>query len=107
MFYKAKFAVCSEIRTKHINAMWAPRRIFSVKPGVCKVTGRFYKVKVISDHLSPRNRRNMRTVNFDTCCSFGLENLSALPQQSRRSLYPHGCNGSCLSVLSLLKYRVV
>jgi hypothetical protein len=28
MFYKAKFAVCSEIRTKHIKAMWAPRRIF-------------------------------------------------------------------------------
>jgi hypothetical protein len=23
MFYKAKVAVCSEIRTKHINAMWA------------------------------------------------------------------------------------
>jgi hypothetical protein len=28
MFYKAKVAVCSEIRTKHINAVWAPRRIF-------------------------------------------------------------------------------
>jgi hypothetical protein len=28
MFYKAKVAVCSEIRTKHINAMWAPRRLF-------------------------------------------------------------------------------
>jgi hypothetical protein len=28
MFYKAKVAVCSEFRTKHINAMWAPRRIF-------------------------------------------------------------------------------
>jgi hypothetical protein len=28
MFYKAKVAVCSETRTKHINAMWAPRRIF-------------------------------------------------------------------------------
>jgi hypothetical protein len=28
MLYKAKVAVCSEIRTKHINAMWAPRRIF-------------------------------------------------------------------------------
>jgi hypothetical protein len=28
MFYKSKVAVCSEIRTKHINAMWAPRRIF-------------------------------------------------------------------------------
>jgi hypothetical protein len=28
MFYKAKVSVCSEIRTKHINAMWAPRRIF-------------------------------------------------------------------------------
>jgi hypothetical protein len=28
MFYKAKVAVCSEIRTKHINVMWAPRRIF-------------------------------------------------------------------------------
>jgi hypothetical protein len=28
MFYKAKVAICSEIRTKHINAMWAPRRIF-------------------------------------------------------------------------------
>jgi hypothetical protein len=25
---KAKVAVCSEIRTKHINAMWVPRRIF-------------------------------------------------------------------------------
>jgi hypothetical protein len=31
MFYKAKVAVCSEIRTKHINAMWARRRI--IKPG--------------------------------------------------------------------------
>jgi hypothetical protein len=28
MFYKAEVAVCSEIGTKHINAMWAPRRIF-------------------------------------------------------------------------------
>jgi hypothetical protein len=28
MFCKAKVAVCSEIRTKHINAMRAPRRIF-------------------------------------------------------------------------------
>jgi hypothetical protein len=28
MFCKAKVAVCSEIRTKHINAMWAPRRMF-------------------------------------------------------------------------------
>jgi hypothetical protein len=28
MFCKAKVAVCSEIHTKHINAMWAPRRIF-------------------------------------------------------------------------------
>jgi hypothetical protein len=28
MFYKTKVAVCSAIRTKHINAMWAPCRIF-------------------------------------------------------------------------------
>jgi hypothetical protein len=28
MLYKAKVAVCSEIRTKHINATWAPRRSF-------------------------------------------------------------------------------
>jgi hypothetical protein len=28
MLCKAKVVVCSEIRTKHINAMWAPRRIF-------------------------------------------------------------------------------
>jgi len=28
MMCKAKFAVCSEIRTKHINAMWEPSRIF-------------------------------------------------------------------------------
>jgi hypothetical protein len=27
MFYKAKVAVCSEIRTKHINAIWALWRI--------------------------------------------------------------------------------
>jgi hypothetical protein len=32
MFYKAKVAVCSEILTKHINAMRAPRRIFNAKP---------------------------------------------------------------------------
>jgi hypothetical protein len=41
MFYKAKVAVCSEIRTKHINA---PRghhvEFFNVKPGLCKVTAR-------------------------------------------------------------------
>jgi hypothetical protein len=24
MLYKVKVAICSEIRTKHINAMWAP-----------------------------------------------------------------------------------
>jgi hypothetical protein len=34
MFYKAKVAVCSDIRTKHIKAMWAPRRIFNFKPGL-------------------------------------------------------------------------
>jgi hypothetical protein len=28
MFYKAEVDVCSEIRTKHINATWAPRIIF-------------------------------------------------------------------------------
>jgi hypothetical protein len=28
MFYKVKVAVCSEIRTKHINAMWASCGIF-------------------------------------------------------------------------------
>jgi hypothetical protein len=33
MFYKAKVAVCSEIRTKHINTMWATRVIFYCKTG--------------------------------------------------------------------------
>jgi hypothetical protein len=33
MFYKAKVAVCSEIRTKHINAMWAHVELLNVKPG--------------------------------------------------------------------------
>jgi hypothetical protein len=28
MFYKAKVAVYSEIRTKHINAIWPPRENF-------------------------------------------------------------------------------
>jgi hypothetical protein len=28
MLYKAKVAVCSEIRTQHINTLWAPCRIF-------------------------------------------------------------------------------
>jgi hypothetical protein len=32
MFYKAKVAVCSEIRTKHINAMWDNVEFFNVKP---------------------------------------------------------------------------
>jgi hypothetical protein len=41
MFYKAKAAICSEIRTKHINAMWAARRIFlMLNLVVCKVTAR-------------------------------------------------------------------
>jgi hypothetical protein len=34
MFYKAKVAVCSEIRTKHINAVCVQNvEFFSVKPG--------------------------------------------------------------------------
>jgi hypothetical protein len=41
MFYKAKVAVCSEIRTKHTNAMWGPRRIFlMLNLVVRKVTAR-------------------------------------------------------------------
>jgi hypothetical protein len=41
MFYKAKVAVCSEIRTKHIYVMWAPRRIFfMLNLAVRKVTAR-------------------------------------------------------------------
>jgi hypothetical protein len=47
MFYKAKVAVCSEIRTKHINATWAPRRIFlMLNLIVCKVTTRLLKVNI-------------------------------------------------------------
>jgi hypothetical protein len=49
MFYKAKVAVCSEIRTKHIKAMWTPRKIFLIlNLVVCKVTARLYKVTVRS-----------------------------------------------------------
>jgi len=34
MLYREIIAVCSEIHTKHINIVWAERRIFfSVKPG--------------------------------------------------------------------------
>jgi hypothetical protein len=41
MLYKAKAAVCSEIRTKHINAMWAQRRNFlMLNLVVHKVTAR-------------------------------------------------------------------
>jgi hypothetical protein len=47
MFYKAKVAVCSEIRTKHINAMWAPRNFFLIlNLVVCKITARLWKVNV-------------------------------------------------------------
>jgi hypothetical protein len=52
MFYKAKVAVCSEIRTKHINAMWAPCRIFLILNLVLrKVTARLWKVKVQNDRV--------------------------------------------------------
>jgi hypothetical protein len=52
MFYKAKVAVCSEIRTKHINAMWAPRRIFLILTLVVrKVIARFQKVKGLNISL--------------------------------------------------------
>jgi hypothetical protein len=40
MFYKAEVAVCSEIRTKHINAMWAPRSMLMLNLVLCKVTAR-------------------------------------------------------------------
>jgi len=34
MLYRETIAVCSQIHTKHINtAVWAERRIVSVKPG--------------------------------------------------------------------------
>jgi hypothetical protein len=34
MFYKAKVAVCSEIRTKHINTLCGQNvEFFNVKPG--------------------------------------------------------------------------
>jgi hypothetical protein len=48
MFYKANVAVCSEIRTEHINAMWAPRRLLILNLVVCEVTARLWKVKWIS-----------------------------------------------------------
>jgi hypothetical protein len=51
MIYKAKVAVCSEIRTKHINAMWAPRRIFlMLNLVVRKVIARLWKVKEITSY---------------------------------------------------------
>jgi hypothetical protein len=43
MCYKAKVPVCSEIHTKHINAMWAPRRIFNLV--VREVTARIQNLK--------------------------------------------------------------
>jgi hypothetical protein len=33
MFYKPNVAVCTEIRTKHINAMWPNLEFFNVKAG--------------------------------------------------------------------------
>jgi hypothetical protein len=45
MLYSEIVAVCSEIRTKHINAMWAPRRIFvMLNLAVHKVTTGLYRV---------------------------------------------------------------
>jgi hypothetical protein len=52
MFYKAKVAVYSEIRTKHINAMWAPRRSFH-----------FYLLKSVSRTLQG-NQVLITTNNF-------------------------------------------
>jgi hypothetical protein len=54
MFYNAEVAVCSEICTKHINAMWAPRSIFlMLNLVVCKVTAKLWKVKVNFRHTAP------------------------------------------------------
>jgi hypothetical protein len=73
MFYKAKVAVWSEIRTKHVNAMWAPRRIFEcyswwyVKlplgfKRLIRITGVIlYAVLFLHNRIS-------RTINGDLLC---------------------------------------
>jgi len=45
MLYGAKFAVCSQINTKHINTLWTEPTIFlMLNLLVHHVTGRLYKV---------------------------------------------------------------
>jgi hypothetical protein len=54
MFYKVKVAVCSEIRTKHINAMWAPRRIFYCYTWwYVKLPLGFKRINIIETCISP------------------------------------------------------
>jgi hypothetical protein len=52
MLYKTKYAVCSEIRTKHMNAMGAPSRIFRRVPKIAKSD---YELRLLSGCLSARN----------------------------------------------------
>jgi hypothetical protein len=55
MFYRAKVAVCSEIRTKHINAMWAPRRILERRTWWCvKLQLRFKRLTYLERGLTWR-----------------------------------------------------
>ena len=40
MLYVAQVAFCSQINTKHINTLWAERKLLNVKLLVYHVTGR-------------------------------------------------------------------
>jgi hypothetical protein len=56
MCYKAKVTVCSETLTKHINVMWAPRRIFlMLNLVVGKVITRLQKVNLQILKAFPEN----------------------------------------------------
>ena len=57
MLYSEIIAVCSEIHTKHINALWAEHRI-SVCSSWCYIK-EFFSIKVKGNYLCQKNNKSI------------------------------------------------
>jgi len=67
MLYREIIAVCSEIHTKHINTVWAERRIVERYNG--GTYGDHWNAK--DNHTSDYGPARCTAVHFDRCRRFG------------------------------------
>ena len=85
MLHREITAVCSEIRTKHINTVWAKRRSRNVKPG-----------GTYSDHCALKDYE---------ICDFPLSDRYSVLWEKRQEFVTSSAGSlSCLQLMSKLRY---